>query len=375
MSNEYIVKGAKSVQIKNDFGMSYFSLFKGGKLKNVNIAYETWGKLSINKDNAILVFTGLSPSSHAASSSENPDIGWWEYMIGKNKPIDTNRYFVICINSLGSCYGSTSPASINPDTKGIYGLDFPTLSIEDISKAGLFLLNELGIDSAHTVVGPSMGGMSALAFALMYPENLENLILISTAARTLPFTISIRSLQREIIRNDPLWKNGKYKLNNKPLNGMRLARKLGLMSYRAANEWRERFNRARIKKADDYKMFDIEFEVESYLQHNANKFISEFDPNCYLYLSRAMDLFDVAEHGGTVKAGLSKIRTKKNLIIGVRSDILFPIDQQEDLFLGMKASNIDVQFEILDSIQGHDSFLVDEENFSVVVKKFLMSID
>ena len=122
-------------------------------------------------------------------------------------------------------------------------------------------------------------------------------------------------------------------------------------------------------------MFDIEFEVESYLQHNANKFISEFDPNCYLYLSRAMDLFDVAEHGGTVKAGLSKIRTKKNLIIGVRSDILFPIDQQEDLFLGMKASNIDVQFEILDSIQGHDSFLVDEENFSGVVKKFLMSID
>ena len=143
MSNEYIVKGAKSVQIKNDFGMSYFSLFKGGKLKNVNIAYETWGKLSINKDNAILVFTGLSPSSHAASSSENPDIGWWVYMIGKNKPIDTNRYFVICINSLGSCYGSTSPASINPDTKEVYGLDFPTLSIEDISKAGLFLLNEL----------------------------------------------------------------------------------------------------------------------------------------------------------------------------------------------------------------------------------------
>ena len=164
------------------------------------------------------MFTGLSPSSHAASSSENPDIGWWEYMIGKNKPIDTNRYFVICINSLGSCYGSTSPASINSDTKGIYGLDFPTLSIEDISKAGLFLLNELGIDSAHTVIGPSMGGMSALAFALMYPENLENLILISTAARTLPFTISIRSLQREIIRNDPLWKNGKYKLNSKPLN-------------------------------------------------------------------------------------------------------------------------------------------------------------
>ena len=195
-------------------------------------------------------------------------------------------------------------------------------------------------------------------------------MVISAAARALPFTISIRSLQRELIRSDPLWNQGDYSKQSAPLNGMKLARKLGLMSYRAANEWRERFNRARVPKNETKKMFDIEFEVENYLNHNSEKFVSMFDPNCYLYLSRAMDLFDVAEHGGTVNAGLAKIHTKKNLIVGVKSDILFPIDQQTELFEGFMKAKKNVQFEKLDSIQGHDSFLVDESNFSRVMYKF-----
>ena len=370
MSNEFLTKGASIAKISSDFGTTGFKMFKGSILHNVEIAYETWGRLTNNNDNAVLVFTGLSPSSHAAASELNPDDGWWEYMIGPNKPIDTNKYFVVCVNSLGSCFGSTSPASINKDNGDIYGLDFPELSIEDISKAGHGVLQSLGIDHAHTVVGPSMGGMTALSYALMFPDSLSNLIIISAAARALPFTISIRSLQRELIRSDPLWNNGNYNKDNSPINGMKLARKLGLMSYRAANEWRERFSRERTPKVDNKKMFDIEFEVENYLDHNAEKFVSMFDPNCYLYLSRAMDLFDVAEHGGTVNAGLAKIRTKRNLIIGVESDILFPLDQQEELAKGFSKAKKNYKFERLNSIQGHDSFLVDIDNFSKVIRDF-----
>ena len=370
MSNEFISNGINIAKLPSDYGSTGFKMFKGSILNNVEIAYETWGNLSINHDNVILLFTGLSPSSHAASSDLNNENGWWEYMIGPDKPIDTNKFFVICVNSLGSCFGSTSPASINKTTNSIYGLNFPELSIEDIAKAGHNVLQTLGIDHAHTVMGPSMGGMTALAYALLYPNSLSNLIVISAAARALPFTISIRSLQRELIRSDPLWNNGSYSKESAPLNGMKLARKLGLMSYRAANEWRERFNRARLPKSDSKQMFDIEFEVENYLNHNSKKFVSMFDQNCYLYLSRAMDLFDVAEHGGTVNAGLAKIHTKKNLIIGVESDILFPIDQQEEIAEGFKKAKKNFKFEKLKSIQGHDSFLVDEKNFSKVIYEF-----
>ena len=371
MSNEFIVKGITKAKLPSDYGSTGFKMFKGSILNSVEVAYETWGKLSANNDNVILLFTGLSPSSHAASSDKNNEKGWWEFMIGPNKPIDTKKYYVVCVNSLGSCFGSTSPASVNKETGDVYGLNFPELSIEDIAKAGHSVLQTLGIDYAHTVMGPSMGGMTALAYALLYPNSLSNLVVISAAARALPFTISIRSLQRELIRSDPLWNEGIYDKETAPLNGMKLARKLGLMSYRAANEWRERFNRARLPKSENKKMFDIEFEVENYLNHNSKKFVSMFDPNCYLYLSRAMDLFDVAEHGGTVNAGLAKIHTKKNLIIGVESDILFPIDQQEELAEGFKKAKKNFKFEKLKSIQGHDSFLVDEKNFSKVIYNFL----
>ena len=248
MSNDFKIKGVKIAKLPSDYGSTGFKMFKGGVLNNVEIAYETWGELSINNDNAILIFTGLSPSSHAAASETNDDPGWWDFMIGPGKPIDTEKYFVVCVNSLGSCFGSTSPASLNKESSSIYGTNFPELSIEDIAKAGHMVLQSLQIDRAHTVIGPSMGGMTALAYALLYPNDLSNLIVISAAARALPFTISIRSLQRELIRSDPKWNNGNYTKKTAPINGMKLARKLGLMSYRAANEWRERFNRARIQK-------------------------------------------------------------------------------------------------------------------------------
>lgn len=354
-----------------DYGTSDFVMKHGGRLPVVTMAYESWGRLSVNNDNAILVFTGLSPTSHAASSKENPDPGWWEYMIGPGKAIDTDRFFVICVNSLGGCFGSTGPESINPVTGQSYGNDFPDLTIEDIAKAGHHLVQELRIDHLHAVVGPSMGGMVALAYALQYPDECDYLVSISAATRALPFTIAMRSLQREIIRCDPLWKDGHYHSSEEPEAGMLLARKLGLVSYRAAEEWHQRFDRARVSKdRRQGKPFEIEFEVESYLDYNAHKFVGNFDANSYLYLSRAMDWFDVSDHGGSVNAGLAKILVKKALIIGVTTDILFPIEQQKEIAEGLIKAGRNVDFVSIDSINGHDAFLVDRDHFSPVIGNF-----
>jgi len=354
-----------------DYGTSDFVMRRGGRLPEVTIAYESWGELSANKDNAILIFTGLSASAHAASSEPDPRPGWWEFMIGPGKAIDTDRFHVICVNSLGGCFGSTGPESINPQTGRPYGLDFPELTIEDIAKAGHHLLHELGIDHLHTVIGPSMGGMTALAYALQYPDEVDHLICISSAARSLPFAIAIRSLQREIIRCDPKWNGGYYDPEDEPAGGMLLARKLGLVSYRAAEEWHQRFDRARVKKERRKgEPFEIEFEVESYLDYNARKFVGNFDANSYLYLSRAMDWFDVAEHGGSVNAGLARILVRKALVIGVTTDILFPVGQQQEIAEGLIKAGRSVEFASIDSINGHDAFLVDREHFCPVVSKF-----
>lgn len=358
-----------------DYGTSDFVLKRGGRLPEVTIAYECWGTLAPNHDNAILIFTGLSASAHAASSEANPQPGWWEFMIGPGQAIDTNRFFVICVNALGGCYGSTGPEAINPKTSQAYGADFPDLTIEDMAKAGHHLLQELNIDNLHTVIGASMGGMVALAYALQYPEECDYMISISAATRALPFTIAMRSLQREIIRRDPKWKDGRYAEGEEPLDGMLLARKLGLVSYRAAEEWHQRFDRARVSKERRNGVpFEIEFEVESYLDYNANKFIRNFDANSYLFMSRAMDWFDVAEHGGSVNAGLAKILVKKALIIGVNTDILFPIDQQKEIAEGLIKAGRNVQFTQIDSINGHDAFLVDRDHFCPVIADFFASV-
>ena len=372
-----IPPATRLIKLSGDYGMREFVMYRGDRLPEVQVAYEAWGELSPNHDNVVLVFTGLSPSAHACSSPQDLSPGWWEYMIGPGKPIDTDRFYVICVNSLGSCFGSTSPSSSNPATGRPYGARFPELSIEDIAKAGHHALNDLGIDHLLAVVGASMGGMSSLAYALQYPDELDYLVTISSACRALPFTIAVRSLQREIIRCDPGWRGGDYAISEEPLKGMTLARKLGLMSYRAAEEWRRRFNRARVlpgRRAPPDDLFGIEFEVESYLDYNARKFAGGFDANSYLYLSRAMDLFDVADHGGSVNAGLARIHAKRTLVIGVTTDILFPLEQQRQVADGLVKSGREVVYRELDSIYGHDSFLVDAEKFGPVVAEFFSQL-
>ncbi|MGI9204144.1 MAG: homoserine O-acetyltransferase MetX [Woeseiaceae bacterium] len=347
------------------------TMHRGGILAAPTIAYETWGTLQGKGDNAIIIFTGLSPSAHAASSPKNPAAGWWEDMIGSGLPLDTDRFFVICINSLGSCFGSTGPASVNVDTGEPYRLTFPTLSLEDVADGGFEVVRQLGLERIHTTIGCSMGGMTALAFCVRHPQLGGRMISISSATRALPFSIAIRSLQREMIVKDPRWAGGNYEADAPPVTGQRLARKLGMMTYRSPREWEQRFGRERISlEMHSDELFFGDFAVESYLENHANRFTGQFDANCYLYLSRASDLFDLAEHGGSIAAGFSKLSLERAMVIGVTTDLLFPIRQQRELAEGLRAEVPNVEFVELDCIKGHDSFLVEMDAFRPVISRF-----
>ncbi len=348
-----------------------FAMRRGGTLAGLELAWESWGRLNDRRDNAVVLFTGLSPDAHAASNEVNPEPGWWEFMVGPGKPIDTDRWFVICINSLGSCKGSTGPASIDPATGRPYGPDFPELSIEDIAAADSLLFDSLGIEQVAVLVGPSMGGMTAAAFAIAHPHHGRHLISISAAHSASPFATAIRSLQREAIHSDPAFLGGRYHGTPGPVTGMRIARKLGMISYRSAEEWRERFDRVRIPpERASGEPFAPEFEIESYLEHQAERFISGFDPNCYLYLSRSMDWFDAAECGD-----LANLEFDSALVIGVPTDILFPLYQQAEIADCLRANAVDTTFLELDSIQGHDAFLVDEGRFGPALAKYFRMIE
>lgn len=351
-----------------------FCMHRGGHLESPTLAYETWGELNEKRSNAILLFSGLSPSAHAASSAEDRSAGWWEDMIGSGLPLDSDQYFIICVNSLGSCFGSTGAASIDPETGELYRLKFPVLTLEDVADAAHGVVRHLGIDKLHTVIGCSMGGMSGMAYCVRHADSVARFVSISSATRTLPFGIAVRSLQREMIRCDPKWDEGQYEADDPPIQGQRLARKLGMITYRSPQEWDQRFGRER-STSDSHpdNPFGIDFSVESYLENHGNKFTGGFDPNCYLYLSRASDLFDLAEHGGSVPAAMRRLKLQKALVIGVTTDILFPLHQQRDLADGLAKVCMDTRFVPLDCIRGHDSFLVDMDAFRPVICEFFES--
>jgi len=357
---------------------SPFAMKRGGALSGARLAYETWGTLNPARDNAIFILTGLSPSAHAASSAADPSPGWWEGMIGPDKPIDTNRWYVICANTLGSCKGSTGPAAIDPATGTVYKLTFPELTLEDVANASHELVRGLGIERLACLLGNSMGGMSALGYLVQHPGSVRTHISISTAPQAQPFAIAIRSLQREAIRLDPNWNAGNYDDGHYPEAGMSIARKLGVITYRSAMEWVGRFARIRLdheaRPGDD--PFGVEFQIESYLAGHARRFVHNFNPNSYLYLSRASDWFDVAEYAPAgaadpVAEALKKIAVERALVIGVSTDILFPLTQQQQIADGLRAAGAEVDFVALDSPQGHDAFLVDIANFGAAIGAFL----
>ena len=353
------------------------ALRRGGVLVHPEVAYETWGRLNSARDNAVLLFTGLSPSAHAASSPEDPRPGWWETIIGEGRPIDTRRFFVVCVNSLGSPFGSSSPASIDPSTGRPYGMTFPELSVEDIASAAHALLGTLGIGRLAGVVGSSLGGMVVLAYCALYPGEVENLVSISGAAAASPFAIALRSLQRETVRSDPAWRGGHYEPGRGPRLGLRLARKLGTITYRGQQEWQDRFGRKRVSGATGLSGdFGPQFEVEAYLEHQAQRFADTFDANAYLYLSRAMDQFDLADLGdGSVARVYARFGVRRALVIGVETDMLFPLHQQREIADGLAAAGVDVRFHAFPSPQGHDAFLSDLGRFEPAIGEFVLGIE
>ncbi|MFO1410760.1 MAG: homoserine O-acetyltransferase [Steroidobacteraceae bacterium] len=349
-----------------------FPLHSGGVLHGARIAYESWGKLNADKSNAILLFTGLSPPAHAAANERDPNPGWWQRMIGPGLAIDTSRYHVMCVNSLGSCFGSTGAASINPATGQRYRLDYPEVTVEDIARAGWEAAQALGIRKLDTVMGPSLGGMTVLAFAAQFPEAAKRLVSISGSPAASPFAIALRSVQREAILRDPDWMGGQYEPDKPPRSGLRVARKLGTITYRSAAEWRQRFGRERIaSNALRASPFAPRFAVEGYLESQAEKFTRVFDANCYLYLSMAMDRFDLAEHGGSYGAAFQGSTLEKVLVIGVESDMLYPIHEQAAIAEAFDQNGIATRFARLPSLEGHDAFLVDIPRFDAEIRRFL----
>jgi len=338
------------------------TLEKGGELINPVVAVE---RLGTETAPVILIFTGLSPGAHVASSEKDKSPGWWEFMVGAGKAIDTNKYHVICVNSIGSCRGSTGPASMNPDTGDYYGADFPDITIWDIARLAGLALTEIDIIDVFCVVGPSMGGMTALAWVISYPDRTGHMISISAAVEADPFAIAIRSVQREIIHTDPDFMDGNYLMDAEPLKGMILARKLGLISYRSTSEWRNRFGRKEDGTGSD---------IESYLQFNADKFCRDFDANCYIKLSQTISWFSLMEEINSPVEELAESELESALVVGVSTDILFPPHQQRELADLLNESGIKTMHYEIDCPHGHDAFLIDEENFVPLIRNYLDSL-
>ena len=342
---------------------SPFRLQRGGALPGGSIAFETWGAPDAARGNAILLYTGLSPSAHAASSADDPSPGWWEPMIGPGKALDTDRFFVVCVNSLGSCFGSTGPASVDPRSGRRYGKDFPELALEDIARGGQAVLAHLDIERAHAVVGASQGGMVALAHLALFPGGARHLISISGTMAAKPYALALRSIQRDAVMADPAFRGGDYPADDPPRAGLALARKVGTVTYRSALELDQRFGRNPSREGRD-------FAVQDYLAQQAARFADAFDAHCYLRLSRAMDRFDLAAHGAPTEV-FRRSRVESALVVGVEHDHLFTVEEQAALAEALRAGGVDTTFARLDSLAGHDAFLVDLTTFDATVRPWL----
>ena len=406
----------------------------GGLLPEFDIAYETWGKFSPSRDNAILLYTGLSASSHAHSTDINPSPGWWEKFIGPGAPLDTNKYFIICTNVIGGCYGSTGPSSVDPANGERYATRFPILTMEDMVRAQFRLLNAFGIEKLYASVGSSMGGMQSLASAVLFPNRVGKIASISGCARSHPYSIAMRHTQRQVLMMDPNWTRGFYYDKVPPHTGMKLAREIATVTYRSGPEWEQRFGRQR---ADPSKPPALcpDFLIETYLDHAGEKFCLNYDANSLLYVSKAMDLFDLGQDhqrqmydlrqlnkeklidgkksvndssacnlslpdepyqerktssqdafsspigdnprkvSTDLIAGLAPIHKHPTLVMGVASDILFPAWQQREIAEALKAAgNRSVTHVELGedvSLFGHDTFLLDLQHIGGNLRLFL----
>lgn len=340
-----------------------FRFQSGVILPKTQIAYETFGKLNSEGTNVILICHALTGDSHASNYNHNSEReGWWEGIIGEGIAFDPKKYFIVCSNFLGSCYGTSGPISIDPSTGKKYGIKFPQMTVRDMVNLQHILLSHLGVKKIKVVTGGSLGGMQTLEWALMYPEMVESIIPIATSTRHSAWAIGLNEIQRKAIMDDPEWKNGDYE--QQPIKGLSTARMLAMMSYRSDQNFETRFGRETRFKSDDYEK--PYFQVESYLHYQGQKLVKRFDANTYIYITRSMDLHDVTFQRGTLEETLNKIKAK-TLCIGIDTDILYPPGEQKVIASLIPNSEY---FEI-QSIYGHDAFLIEYDQMNEVVSKFL----
>jgi homoserine O-acetyltransferase len=365
----------------------------GQGLFPIRVAYETYGTLSPRRDNVILVCHALSGDAHAAGIAKTPPaestrdgfgatdrdgaagkgLGWWDGMIGPGKAFDTDRFFVVATNLLGGCRGTTGPSSVNPATDKPYGADFPVITVADMVRTERAFLDELGIERLAAVTGGSLGGMQALEWAILYPDQVDAIVPIASTHALHPQGVAWNAIARESIMRDPAWQGGQYYgTGAAPDAGMGVARMVGHVTYLSAQALEDKFSRRLQAGADiRYTITSAEFQVESYLRHQADSFVKRFDANTYLYMSRALTYFDLArQHGGSLAKALAGVAAR-TLLIAFSSDWLYPPTASREIADALRALGKPVEFEVIEAPYGHDCFLLEEARQTPIIRQFL----
>ena len=343
----------------------------GKSLKDVTIAYETYGELNKDKSNAILICHALTGDAHAAGWHEgDKKPGWWEIVIGPGKALDSEKYFIICSNVLGGCKGTTGPSSINPDTGKEYGIEFPVVTIKDMVEVQKKLVDHFKIDQLYAIIGGSMGGMQVLQWLVTYPEMAKKAIPMATAAMSSPQQIAFNAVGRQSIFSDPDWNDGNYYETGKiPRNGLSIARMIAHITYLSDESMYIKFGRDLQDKEEISYDFTTDFQVESYLKHQGETFVKRFDANSYLYITKAVDLFDLSVNKSLID-GFKGIEAKVE-VISVDSDWLYPTEQSTEIVTALNANDVEVSFSEIKSNYGHDAFLLEKGQLNFILSKFL----
>ena len=359
---------------------SPLSLQSGASIRDYDLVYETYGHLNAQRSNAVLMCHALNASHHVAGSygPGDDEVGWWDNMVGPGKPIDTNRFFVVGVNNLGSCFGSTGPMSINPNTGRIYGPEFPVVTVEDWVNAQARLADRLGIERFAAVMGGSLGGMQALAWSYLYPQRLANCVAIASTPKLSAQNIAFNEVARRAILNDPEFHDGRfYDYGVVPKRGLQVARMIGHITYLSDDAMAERFGRSLRDRevGDDFRFtFDTEFEIESYLRHQGEKFSGYFDANTYLLITRALDYFDPARSfAGDLSAALAG--TQANfLVASFTTDWRFSPERSREIVQALLNNKRDVSYAEIAAPHGHDAFLLDDPRYHAIVRAYFERI-
>lgn len=351
------------------------TLKSGAELRYYTLVYQTWGTLNADKSNAVLVCHALNASHHVAGRNSNGDLGWWDNMVGPGKPVDTEKYFVIGVNNLGSCFGSTGPKSIDNRTGQRYGSHFPVVTVEDWVNAQARLLDVLGIQQLAAVMGGSLGGMQALSWAIQYPQQVRHCVIIASTPKLSAQNIAFNDVARQAIMSDPDFHDGDYYSHKVvPRRGLRVARMIGHITYLSDSDLAEKFGRALRQKEDFDYNFGVEFEIESYLRYQGDKFSHYFDANTYLLITRALDYFDPARvYDGNLAHAL-QAAVAKFLVISFTTDWRFSPTRSREMVQALLANQRDVSYAEIDAPHGHDAFLLDDARYHAVVRNYFQRI-